>query len=314
MKQFLFLLFTLAAIHSQAQSKEGFYKKASDFFDHKDYANAVEQIDLALELDPDNSEYLLLKGNSLYELKQYQSSYDTYTKIITLHPGNVIALNQRGLLLNTIGEFDRSIKDFDTALSFASADSLRLGLLINRGAAKTSIRDFQGAYNDYLDAYKIDSLQIGTLNNLATVCDEVGKGDQTLKYLYRILQIDSTFTGAYGNIGFKYQQMGNYKLSVQFFDKVLSMDPDDAIAYNNRGYDKLKLGDIKGALSDINKSISLYPGNSYAFRNRALVFIQQKKFNEACADLDTAIKQGFTQMYGDEVEKLKSKYCSQRGL
>jgi hypothetical protein len=60
-------------------------------------------------------------------------------------------------------------------------------------------------------AYLIDSIDTGTLNNLAAISDEVGKGDETLKYLFRVLELNPRFYQAYGNIGFKYQQMGNHK-------------------------------------------------------------------------------------------------------
>lgn len=310
MRHLLLLIMAFAFTSLHAQTKEDYYKKAEEFKEKKDLANAIKQIDQAILLDPGNTEYLLFKGNALYESKQFQPAFDTYTKIIELHPTYVLALNQRGLLLNTVQEFEYAIRDFDKALSISGADSFKLSLYVNRGAAKTSIRDFQGAYDDYMEAYKIDSLEIGTLNNLATVCDEVGKGDQTLKYLYKILAIDSTFIGAYGNIGFKYQEMGDHKKAIRFFDKVISLDANEPLAYSNRSFNRYKLGDYKGALSDVEKSIALYPGNSYAFRNRALIYIAQKKMKEACADLQTASELGFTKMYGDEVDKLRLKHCA----
>lgn len=69
-------------------------------------------------------------------------------------------------------------------------------------------------------AYQIDSLDLSVLTNLATVCDEVGKGELTLKYLHKVLELDSTFISAWGNIGFKYQQMGNYNKAITYFNKV----------------------------------------------------------------------------------------------
>ena len=311
MRYLIALLFLLSFISSQAQDKELFYKKASDFADKKDYENALKQIDLALYLDSTNSDFLFLKANTLYELKEYKVAFTTYSTLITHYPLNVLALNQRGILLNTVQEFEYAITDFDKALSICKIDSIRMTLFVNRGAAKISIREFQGAYNDFMEAYKIDSMQIGVLNNLATVMDEIGKGDQTLKYLFKILEIDSNFIGAYANIGFKYQQMGKYKMAVKFFDKVLSLDSNEALTYNNRGFNRLKLGDLNGAMSDVEKSIELYPGNSYAYRNRALVYLAQKNIKNACVDLDKALELGFTKMYGNEVEELKLKNCYQ---
>lgn len=309
MKLLALLIMLLNFVNVSAQSKDDFYKKANDFYDKEDYKNAMVQVELALKQDPDNTDYLLLKGNAYEHLGQCQSAFDTYSKILQLSPDDAIALNQRGLLLNKVQQFQTAILDFNQALGQKNKDSLNLSLYINRGATKINLRDFQGAYDDFNSAYKIDSFNIGVLNNLASVCDEVGKGDKTLEYLYKIVKIDSTFIGSYVNIGFKFQEIGDYKTAIKFFDKVLSLSPDEALAFSNRAFNKYKLGDLDGALIDINKSIVFYTTNSYAFKIRALIYLSQHKNNDACKDLDEAIRLGFTTMYGDEVEKLKIKYC-----
>lgn len=306
----LFTFFSIFVIlNTSAQTIKEYQKLAENYYDKGDYKKALKQVDLALKLDSNNSELLILKGNTLESLQKYDSALNVYSKLIELYPNNAIALNQRGLLLNKIQEYDYALQDFDRALYIQNADSIKLSLYINRGAVKQNIRDFKGAYDDYILAYKIDSLNTGTLNNLAAVCDEIGKGDETLGYLFKILKIDSNFIGAYGNIGFKYQEMGDYQTAIKYFDKVLSIDPKDALGLNNRGYNKYKLGDLKAALIDINKSLLFYPANSFAYKNRALVFLAQNKVTDACKDLEKAQNLGFTKMYGDEVEKLKIANC-----
>jgi tetratricopeptide (TPR) repeat protein len=305
------LLFTLPfCFCAFSQSAEDYYKAASDLYDKSKYAEAIAIVNKALKEDSANVKYLLLKGNAFEKSKKYQEAFDVYSFGIHANPNDSYLYNQRGVLLIKVQQTEDAIKDFSAALDFENTDSLRLGLLLNRGAAKIDIRDFESAYQDFIEALKIDSLNIATLNNLATVCDEVGKGDQTLKYLYKIIEIDSTFIGAYGNIGFKNQLMGNHQAAIKFFNKVLQLDPEQPIAYNNRAYSKYKLGEYDAALKDVNQSIKMYPSNSYAFRNRALIYIAMKQNAKACADIDEALRSGFTKMYGDEVEELKKKHCN----
>ncbi len=305
-KIFLSLFVVLNGIVLYGQTH---YDNAITCFEKKDNNQALKYIDSALQLDPSNIEYLILKGQVYYSLKKYQDAYNIYTKTILLKPKESIGYNQRGLLLNALQETEAAINDFTDALNFEKSDTIRVMLFLNRGAAKINIRNFESAYNDFWNAYKIDSLNIGVLNNLATVCDEVGKGEQTLSYLYKIIKLDSTFIGAYGNIGFKLQQMGDYKKSILYFDKIISLDKDEPLAYNNRAFSKHKIGDNEGALLDVNLSIKLYPSNAYAFRNRALIFVALQKNDKACKDFEEALRLGFTKMYGDEIEKLQIKYC-----
>lgn len=303
---FLSLLFCIPAI---AQNAEEFYKQASDFSDKDDFVPAYSFINKALGIDSTNAKYLLLKGNLLANSKRYQEAFNTYSYGINYNPTDDKLYNQRGLLLLRVGEPEFAIKEFTAALSFTKNDTDRLTLLLNKGAAEINIRDFQSAFNDFTQALQYDSVNIGVLNNLATVCDEVGKGDMTLKYLYKIIEIDPTFIGAYGNIGFKFQEMGDYKTAIKYFNKTIELSPDDAISYGNRAYNRYKLGDLDSALIDINYSIKLYPSNSYSYRTRALIYLELKDKIKACKDIEDALRFGFTKMYGDTVEQLKKDNC-----
>jgi tetratricopeptide (TPR) repeat protein len=309
-KQFILLTILLFfSFNGFSQDKDHYYKEATDLYDSSNYNNALKYVDSALVLDPVDTVNLLLRGNTLQKLQRFQESFDTYSKIISIAPYSTVAYNQRGLLLMSVRQPDDAITDFTTALKYETKDSLRLSLLVNRGAARINIRDFPGAYDDFKNALQIDSLDVGTLNNLATVCDEVGKGDETLKYLYKIISIDSTFDGVYVNIGFKYENMGDYRKAIGFFNKELSKNKTEPLSYSNKAFCEYKIGELKDALADINISIRLYPGNSYAFRTRALIYLALKKKSEACSDISEALDLGFAKMYGNEVDDLKAKNC-----
>jgi tetratricopeptide (TPR) repeat protein len=236
-------------------------------------------------------------------------AYETFNEGIRRCPGSALLYMQRGNFFQSIAEFDQSIMDFTIALKYAESDTLKNALLNNRAASKISKRDFKGAYDDLLLAYAYDSTDITILVNLGMICDELGMGELTMGYLLRAIEVDSTFYPAYGNIGFKYQEMGQYDKAIEYFDKVLEMSPDEPLGYSNRSYCRLKTGDLKGAKSDIEKSLKLYPENSYAYRNRALIYLEEGRTDKACEDFKTALDKGFTEMYGDEVLKLRKEHC-----
>lgn len=311
MKYTLFFILILLgnSFKANCQSAEELYDKASVLFDQKEYIKAIPLIENAVLKDSTNSKYLLLLGNAFYEDSQYKNAFNVFTKGINLHPYDPYFYNQRGLLLKQLGETEYAIGDFDKALTLNLPDSVRLTILVNRGASKIDIRNFHGAFDDFTEALKYDSLNIGTLNNLAAVCDEVGKGNMTLMYLYKIIEIDSTFEPAYGNIGFKHQEMGDYRTAIIYFNKVLSLKPNDPLGYSNRAYNYYKLNKYDLALSDINYSLSLYPTNSYALKTRALIYFSMKDNVKGCKDLEEALYLGYSKMYGDSVEKLIQEYC-----
>ena len=310
LKQLLVIFFLGISLFTSAQSAESFFKNAKASSEKEDYRSALTQIDKALKLDSSKVIYLNQKALILLGLKMYQESYDVYTKSLEVDPSYLGSYNDRGLLLYTIQQFDAAILDFSAGLEIAKTDSSKHLLLLNRAAAKIYKRNFMDAYDDLMTIYRKDSSDIGMLTNLASICDEIGKGNETLMYLERVIKIDPTNFPAYGNIGFKYQEMGDYKTAIKYFDKVLELQPNEPLGFSNRSFAKLKSGDIKGAYTDIEKSLSIYPNNSYAYRMRALIYIQDKKTELACKDLDKALELGFAGMYGEEVEQLKAKHCA----
>jgi tetratricopeptide (TPR) repeat protein len=309
MRSIIVFFLLLCFVGATAQSADDFYKLAEKYQSEKKCVSAITEIDKAIWLDSTKWEYYNIKADCLSKLGQHQEAFLVYTRGINVNPKEMYLYSNRGNLLLSLGKFDHAIQDFTTALQLSKDDTTKLTSYTNRAAAKISKRDFNGAYDDLMSAYKIDSTEIATLTNLGAVCDEVGRGDETLKYLLKAVEVDPNFLGAYGNIGFKYQEMGQYKKAIEYFNKVLEFDPNEPLGYSNRAYNRLKLEDTKGAMEDINKSIKIYPANSYAYKVRALVYIEMKDYNKACVDLQIALDKGFTVSYGDDVVNLRKKYC-----
>jgi len=254
--------------------------------------------------------YYIDKANEEVKNKKYENAMKTLTEGINTLPDSVSLYDMRGTLLEAFSLYKEAIDDFTVGFNKAKSNWLKSHLLANRGGTKFRIRDFEGSYNDLLEAIKFDSTNLDAYNNLAAVCDEVNKPEENLVYLERIIAIDPSYVPAYVNLGFKYQGTGQHEKAITYFDKAVELAPSEALGYSNRSFSKLKLHDLKGATADINKSLKLMPTNSYAYKIRALIEIEQKNLKAACSDLTEASKLGYTSQFGDEVDELKAKHCN----
>ncbi len=310
MKLFLLFILVFTSFQSFSQFDQENYKAATAYREKKSLDKALKEIDKAILSDSLNTLYLNEKAAILWELNHYQEAFDLLTKSVSIDPGNITTYIARGIIFYSTQNFDEAIDEYSYALTLAKGDTVRKVILVNRAAAYIYKRNFDLAYEDLIAVYRKDSNDIATLTNLAVVCDEIGKGDETLKYLERVIRIDPENDGAYVNMGFKYQDMGEYKKAIQYYNKALELNPDEPLGYSNRSYSKLQIGDIRGAHADIEKSLKLYPENSYAYKVRALIHLKENKKDKACSDLSKAIELNFTAMYGDEVKILIEKHCS----
>lgn len=308
--KYLLVLFlcTITTILS-AQTIDEHYNQASEALENEDYPAALQLIDQVLAKDQSNPDYFDIRAISLFYLKEYKAANNTYKAGLKLFPKEATLYNSRANMLLSLRQVELALKDYTKAIELAETDKLKIGFLSNRSGAKMHTRDFDGAYDDLMIAYELDSTNLATLTNLGVVCDETGRGNETLKYLIKVVEIDSLYFPAYINIGFKYQFMNKHEEAIPYFNKALEISPNEPLGYSNRSFSYLKIGKTKAAMRDIDKSIKLYPGNSYAYKIRALIFIEEKKFKKACVDLEEALKQGYTRRYGDEVLELQKKHC-----
>jgi len=301
---FLIPVFTLSA-----QTADEFETLALKKMEQKDYKYALELIDRAIAIDSKNEWYYISKADIQFQLSGPLESIRTLQYGLTQNEKKSQLYNRLGTYYDSGGMGDSSIIMYNKAIEFAESDTMRNYIICNRGAAKTGIRDFEGAIKDFETALLFDPNNIGALNNVATCYAELSMTEKSISCLKKIISLDATFTGTYCNLGFIYSELDSFDLAISYFNKALELDPNDAIGYNNRGYVYYKKGDFASALHDINLSIKLYPTNSYAYRNLALIYIALHKTKEACTSLGYAMNYGFEKRYGPEVSQLFLNYC-----
>ena len=300
------LLLTLSGFSQEASR---FFSEGSKLAGAGNHKAALGQFTRAIELAPDSARYYVKRADTYLELGKLEDSFNDLNQALRIDPECIEAFIDRGLFYYRIHEFDKSVLDYTAALEIATQDSLRNAILVNRSSTYLKNRDYQQAIDDCNSILKNDSNDVGGLNNLAMALDGIGRGNETIGILKRIIVIDSTLVYPYMNIGFKLSLEEKYEEAMPYFNKAIELSPEMAITYNNRGYARFRLNDTDGALTDINKSIKLYPSNPYAYRNRGLVYHHLGKKTKACEDWNTAIKLDFTTIHGNEVKDLLKQNC-----
>jgi tetratricopeptide (TPR) repeat protein len=306
----VFMLLSSAQLFSQ-KDKSPNSKLISKAEEEKNYVEALRLVNLDIDKYPDHDWNYLTRSSIYIAMGKIEDAYLSAEKAMILNNKNPATYINMGNIFLYAGDADNAVKLFTSAMDITPKDSTDIlnSCLLNRAAAYAQVRKYQEAYNDLHLVYLRDSSNVGVINNMAAMMDDLGRPEEGIRLLKKLIEIDPSFTGTYVNLGFKYNQMEQYEKGLTYLDKAILMKPDDGIAYNNRAYSKYKLGRNAEALDDVNKSLELYPGNSYAYKNRALIYVALKRMNMACADISKALEMGFSKMYGDEVEKLQKQHC-----
>lgn len=80
----------------------------------------IREYDSDLKMDPDNITILNNKGVVLANLKEYQAAIECFDKVLELKSDDAVAWHNKGVVLDRIRKQDEAVKCYDKALSIDS--------------------------------------------------------------------------------------------------------------------------------------------------------------------------------------------------
>ncbi len=111
----------------------------------KNYEKALNDMNEAIRLHPQESQYYVIRAHIYYNLDNYDGAMEDYGNAINLDPYNMIAYYNRGILRTEIHDINRAIDDFSMVLRLKPND---YRTLYNRAILYRNIHDFDNALSD----------------------------------------------------------------------------------------------------------------------------------------------------------------------
>ena len=111
----------------------------------KDYEKALSDMNEAIRLQPQESQYYVIRAQVNYNLDNLNGALDDYSYAIDFDHHNTIAYYNRGILRAEINDVNRAIEDFTAVLKLKPAD---YRTLYNRAILYKNIHDYKNALSD----------------------------------------------------------------------------------------------------------------------------------------------------------------------
>ena len=173
----------------------------------RDFAGAISDFGLAIELDPENAfTYLFNRADTHYWSGHALNARSDLSRAIELDPENVAAYTYRGELRFRDMLLDEAIEDFSRIIELEPEN---IGAYVSRGFAKNRQGDQDGALTDFEKAIEI-------------------RPERAHGYVGR---------GAF------HFYNGRTDESLVDFDRAIELEPDNAEGYRGRGSALLKKGE-----------------------------------------------------------------------
>ena len=200
-----------------------------------------------------------------------QEALEDLNNAIDLDPNYADSYNRRGAIRDELGDKNGALEDYNNAIAL---DSNYAKPYYNRGRIRRLSGDIQGAIADFNKVIEVEPgfTDAYVLRGLVRYTSSDKSG--SIEDFTKTIELDPKHANAYLYRGIARTDLGDKENSSADYNKAIELDPKNVDAYNTRAQFRLVLRDIKGAIEDHTKAIELDPKNflTYALRGEIRLF------------------------------------------
>ncbi len=174
-----FFLCLSLTVKAQTQTFESYFKTGLDKLEKKDYAGAVVEFTIAVEIEPRKKGYLYL-AYSKQKIEDFEGAIKVYNDLIAFEPDNAEAYNNRGNLKDNLLRPAEAIEDYNQAISLNNDYT---EAYFNRGIAAYNLKDFEAAKLDFQKVLELSPSDAEALLGLGLTERQLGNDIQACNYI-----------------------------------------------------------------------------------------------------------------------------------
>lgn len=233
-----------------------YYHLLSD--SHLDYYQSRKALDVMLKASrsfPDHVHTLLKLSELQLILNQYDNSIFTVNSVIGHDPQNAEGYFMLGMNFRAIGNLDKAINSFQTAVEF-DPELIDAWIILGELHEEKGENDPMIYYNAALNVSP-DNPRV--LHSMAYYLQNHGDRSGALKK-YRQINISSPdYTEAYLNAGLVYMDMDSLEQAFEQMNILAGREPQNPLPYYYRGLIHKAYGNYEAAQIDFQNAVNLAP-------------------------------------------------------
>jgi tetratricopeptide (TPR) repeat protein len=234
-----------------AADAAGFARIGASQAARHEFSAALENLDRACALAPDEPSYYLQRGSVHLALSQPDLALEDLDAVLSLQPNNLEALLRRGFIRLTRRDETGARADADAAAVVASPQS-DARIEIAELYARLDSADAAVAQLDvWIPAHPNDRKAGDAYNLRCRIRTRPGQPlKQALDDCNRAMRREAS-GDRLDSRGWVYLRLGDYRNAIDDFDAALKMDPNIAFSYYGRGVAELRTGKSAQGQDDV---------------------------------------------------------------
>lgn len=265
-----------------------FFLRGKQYLEQKNYDQALRFFSEAVKADSTFAEAYNNRGIAWFGNYDFERAVKDYNTAISIYEDSSVyvdAYYNKANALYELKRFQEVVNVLDTVLQFYSDSSY---VYLNRGTAFQQLNQLDLAIQDFEKAIELDPNNIDAEVNLGTTFYLQGDTTKAIAKLQSLLEVAPERHEALNTLGQIANERGQYTKALDLFNRALDQFPAQPYYLNNRAFTKIQLQDSVGALKDLKSSLLYGRDNPWAFRNMGIYFLSQEKPEEAIQWLEKA--------------------------
>lgn len=209
----------------------------------------------------------------------------TLNKKIKQHPQDAHLYIERGNLFFTLHDFEKSITDFNTALSIDEALSQAY---FGRGMALARNGQISAGIDDLTIFIKRNPRDSRAYTKRGVRYIWAGKLDKAQQDLIMAIKLDNSNAEAHDDLGVLYAQQMNFDSALKHFNFAIHYEPTYQKAYHNSAMVYVLTGEQQKALTAVNKSLSFDSNSRSSLMLKSEILKAMGKDKEAASIMKKA--------------------------
>jgi tetratricopeptide (TPR) repeat protein/ADP-heptose:LPS heptosyltransferase len=215
---------------------------------NKNYAGAINHLNIALKVEPENIEILIELGDVYKTIKNYPKALENYEKVINLSPNSCMAYAKCAEIMMLMKQYQIGIDLYSKAYHL---DNNNFEMLLGIASGHEAINNFELAFSLYDKVLSIKPSNIKTMTLKGELLRKTGKYEEAIFYANSIINSDPNNTDAYLLRATCYKDLKLVPEAILDYEYILTKNPSmEDIKYN--------LGLVLLMNSDYKKGWNLY--------------------------------------------------------
>jgi tetratricopeptide (TPR) repeat protein len=249
--------------------------------------DALQALQTAKELLPDDAEVRNCLGNALQGLGQLDEAVINYRRALQIKPDFAQVHSNLSVALLDLDQADAAVAASRRALQikpdYAPAHN-------NLGNALQRLERFDEAAASCRRALQFKPDFAEAHNNLGNSLQSLRQFDEAVASCRRALELKPDFAEAHNNLGNSLQSLGQFDEALVSCRRALQLKPDFAEAHNNLGSVLLCVGQLDEAVASLRQALQLKPDFAKAHNNLGSTLRELERPDEAVVSYRRAVQ------------------------